>query len=174
MMKHLHSALLATVFTGTAAFAQELPGGATALSESHGSWIVSCQTVETKANCAITQNQQNQQNGQRILTVELGATAGAETVQGVMILPFGLRLADGITLSIDEETETTALAFSTCLPAGCVVPVTLEPALIAKLQAGKSATLLARANATGQDVVISVPLDGFAAALARQKALTGG
>lgn len=41
-------------------------------------------------------------------------------------MPFDLKLDQGTTVAIDEHTPLPALRFSTCLPAGCLVPLTFD------------------------------------------------
>ncbi|RDE07922.1 hypothetical protein DVH29_14045 [Pelagibacterium lacus] len=86
-----------------AAAAKGLPGGASSLNEAHGDWSVACAAREGSVQCAISQSQVSGQNGQRVLTIELRAAEGGEAINGVLILPFGLRLDEGVTLAIDES-----------------------------------------------------------------------
>src|SRR5919108_1346454 len=62
-----------------------LPGGASSLQETYQDWSLACQGTP-KAVCAVSQ-QQTQQNGQRVLAIELrrGADGG---VSGTLVLPF--------------------------------------------------------------------------------------
>src|SRR5262245_5086988 len=89
-----------------------LPGGASSLQETYQDWSLACQG-SPKAVCAVSQ-QQTQQNGQRVLAVELrkGADGG---VSGNLVLPFGLLLDAGATLQIDDGQPRAPLRFSTCL-----------------------------------------------------------
>lgn len=108
-MQHVHIVFamiscLALLGGGTiAAAAQGLPGGASSLNEAHGDWSVACAAREGSVQCAISQSQVSGQNGQRVLTIELRAAEGGEAINGVLILPFGLRLDEGVTLAIDES-----------------------------------------------------------------------
>ena len=148
-----------------------LPGGASSLTETHGDWTVACrlgqQDEQTIRLCALSQQQSNQQ-GQRVLAVELRpADDGAG---GVMILPFGLVLAQGVTLRIDESEAGEPLPFSTCLPAGCIVPISFDAARIEALSQGT--TLAVTATATnGGETNLAISLAGFTSALNRTREL---
>lgn len=107
------------------------------------------------------------QNGQRVLTIELRAVEGGEAASGILILPFGLRLDDGVTLTIDENAALPTLRFSTCLPAGYLVPLTFDAATVSALRAGGALVLTAVANDTDHEVSFSISLAGFTSVVVR-------
>lgn len=153
------------------AVAQGLPGGASSLNETHGDWLVACSAAEGVAHCVMSQTQVSGQNGPRVLAIELRpAKTGA---QGVIVLPFGLRLAHGVTLAVDENPPLPAMAFSTCLPAGCLVPLNFSGDVVMALRVGTALAVNAAANDTGQEVAFSISLTGFTSALERVAALNG-
>lgn len=155
------------------AFAQEksgLPGGATSLQESYQDWNLTCQSSTSAVACAVSQ-QQTQQNGQRVMAVELRRN-GDGTLAGNLVLPFGLLLDAGATLQIDDGQALEALRFSTCVPAGCIVPLSLGEETVAALRAGS--VLKIKVRSTDQkDVVLPVSLKGLAPALDRLGVLAG-
>lgn len=155
------------------AAAQGLPGGASSLNETHGDWAVTCLAPEGIVRCVVSQVQVNTENRQRVLTLELTATEAGNAAAGTLVMPFGLKLDDGITLGIDEATPFQNLRFSTCLPAGCLVPLMFDASTIAALRAGTVLAIKARANNGGQEVSLSVSLHGFTTALARVAELGG-
>ncbi|MEX0954008.1 MAG: invasion associated locus B family protein [Rhizobiaceae bacterium] len=55
---------------------------------------------------------------------------------GVLILPFGLRLDAGVRLVIDDGTAIDPPRFSTCRPAGCLVSLAFDVAMVTALNAG--------------------------------------
>src|SRR5690606_21603663 len=79
-----------------------LPGGASSIQETFGAWTVSCRIVEARKACTFSQARGNQQTGQRSLAIELKPPAEGKT-EGVLVLPFGLSLAAGIKLALDEK-----------------------------------------------------------------------
>ncbi len=161
--------LLATV--GSTA-AQGLAGGATSLSETHADWTVTCTTRESAVQCAMSQTQVRGENRQRVLAVEMTATEGGNSASGMLVMPFGLALDQGVVLSIDEGEFLPPLRFSTCLPAGCVVPLMFNQDAITAMRAGTALKAKAAANGSGQEVNFSISLSGFTSALARAAELT--
>lgn len=147
--------------------AQGLPGGASTLNETHGDWTVACVAPEGNVRCAISQSQVSGQNGQRVLTIELRAAESGAVANGTLVLPFGLKLDDGVSLALDEAEPFQTLRFSTCMPTGCLVPLAFEADIVSALRAGSVLALKASANDSGHEVALSVSLNGFTSALAR-------
>ena len=123
--KLIGGAVLFGVLLPVAALAQGLPGGASTLNETHGDWTVVCSAAEGPPRCVMSQTQVGGESRQRVLTVELRATEG-DAVGGVLVLPFGLNLDDGVSLAIDDAASFGSLRFSTCLPVGCLVPLDFD------------------------------------------------
>ena len=146
-----------------------LPGGASSLQESFGDWRVACVIRKSEKLCSLSQ-QHNQQNGQRVLAIEL-IPSGEDGASGTLILPFGLTLASGATLTVDDEPIGDALPFSTCLPAGCIVPLVLNASTVDRLNAGGTLKIGAAANTAASPLSFSISLQGFAAAMARTREL---
>lgn len=151
--------------------APALPGGASSLMETFGDWRVACQMDQAAIRCAMSQ-QQLSQDGQRVVTVEL-QTAPEDALAGNLVLPFGIQLDAGATLRIDEQPAMAPLRFHTCLPAGCVMRVSLDASTVTALRAGTKLHVEARTADTGQEFAIGISLNGFPSAIDRLKALTG-
>lgn len=149
-----------------------LPGGANALSETHGDWQVNCRMVTVEdtgqKQCALTQRQVNQQ-GQNVLAVEF-ATNG-DGLSGAIVLPFGLAVTEPVTLAVDEG-EATVLPFSTCVPAGCLVPVDVTDDMRAALRSGSTLAISAQ-GLDGSPISLAVSLAGFGSAANRVAELSG-
>jgi invasion protein IalB len=162
-------AFLAACWTGIlAAHAQQaptLPGGATSLNERHGDWTVACVVQDNNKRCSLSQQQVDAQSRQRMLAIELGAVTEGKA-EGALVLPFGLALEKGVVLRVDEGEPLPALAFRTCLPAGCVVPVSFDTGTIAVLRKGKKLQLEAVADG-GNPISFSISLAGLAGAFDR-------
>ncbi|MBM2709971.1 invasion associated locus B family protein [Mesorhizobium caraganae] len=164
--------MTASIVLSAPASSQEapaLPGGASSLQETYQDWNVACQSTP-KIVCATSQ-QQTQQSGQRILAIEL-RKGEADAVSGNLVLPFGLLLDAGATLQIDEGQPREPLRFSTCVPAGCLVPLSLDAETVAALRAGTALRIKAQ-DTDKKEVTLSVSLKGLAAALDRLKVLVG-
>ncbi|WP_127144325.1 invasion associated locus B family protein [Pelagibacterium montanilacus] len=157
---------LALGWTGSVP-AQGLPGGANSLNETHGDWTVACVAPEGVARCAMTQTQVQGESRERVLAIELTTADGGDGVTGLLVLPFGLNLDAGITLAIDEATELDPRRFSTCLPAGCLVPIAFDGNAYARLRAGTTVMVRANANGSTPEVTFTVSLNGFASASSR-------
>lgn len=145
-----------------------LPGGASSLNETYRDWRVTCVQQGTGKQCAMSQAQ-TQQNGQRVLAIELNAPTG-NAVAGTLILPFGLALDAGATFQIDDKPAMQPVRFRTCLPGGCIVSVNFDAATIVALRAGTALKIKATADG-GAATPFSISLQGFGTALDRVAAL---
>lgn len=150
----------------TAGVAQGLPGGATSLNETHGDWTVNCVAETGPARCMMVQVQVDGETRQRVLSVQLSALAEGNAVEGMLVLPFGLRLDAGVKLAI-EPGGLDPVRFSTCLPVGCVAPLAFDAATIAALRSSPEISIEVVADDTGQNIAFGVSLTGFASALER-------
>lgn len=159
-----------TTMDAPAAAPSNLPNGATSLNETYQDWVVLCSAADRGRACAMAQQQRKQDTNQLVLAVEFNAVAANE-LRGTLVLPFGLRLTDGVTLQVDDGAVSKPLAFVTCLPAGCIVPLAFDASMIKALRAGTTLKLVAKAHDNGQDVGLGVSLKGFAAAQDRASAL---
>ncbi len=147
------------------------PGGPSSLQETYQDWRVVCVQQEAQRRCAMSQ-QLAQQDGRRILALELSTDTGGETATGMLVLPFGLALDEGVTLTVDDAAPE-GLRFRTCLPVGCLVPLTLTASALEQLRNGNALKIAAAASDTGQPVSFAISLGGFSAALTRLVALSG-
>jgi invasion protein IalB len=89
-----------------------------------------------------------------------------------MVLPFGLAVDKPVTLTIDEGGSPIPLHFKTCVPVGCLVTLTLDPATVSSLRRGSVLNVKATAAETSQDTSFKVSLKGFGSAIDRTAALT--
>ena len=175
VLNTLRSLLMGFAFAAlsSSAFAQEggaFPNGATSLQEAYQDWLVSCAITDAGKQCALSQ-QQAQENGQRILAVELVVAADG-AVSGSLVLPFGLALDAGVALQVDEQVALPPLRFSTCFPVGCLVRLNLDQQLLTELRGGTALTIDVTVDGTNQPAALSVSLKGFAAALDRTQLLS--
>jgi invasion protein IalB len=157
--------MLAIALGGTAT-AQQLPNGASSINETYGDWSVNCRMIEGQKLCLLGHVQANSQNGQRLFAVDLRTPKDGKT-EGTIVMPFGLKLESGAVMKLDDKDLGQGLRFSTCVPQGCLMPVSLPAAATDAMKKGKTLTV-ASLNLSGGDVVsFNVPLAGFAAAIAR-------
>ncbi|MDT2019561.1 invasion associated locus B family protein [Methylocella sp. CPCC 101449] len=148
----------------TASAASTLPGGASSLNETYRDWRVACAQQGTQKQCVLSQIQ-SQQNGQRVLAIELNAP-NSNTVSGALVLPFGLALDSGVTFQIDEKPAMQPIRFRTCMPGGCLVAVNFDASTLAALRAGSALKVKATADG-GANAPFSISLQGFGTALDR-------
>ncbi|MFP3434680.1 invasion associated locus B family protein, partial [Paraburkholderia sp. SIMBA_061] len=71
-----------------------------------------------------------------------------------------------------DDAAAPNLAFSTCLPQGCLAPVSFDAKQVAALKAGTNINVTTTALSPSQPVAFKVSLKGFGAALDRIIALT--
>ncbi len=172
--RHLLLALSAATLT-TTAMAQTAEGvqGPSTLSETYEAWTVQCanrmEGEQAKRTCQMSQELLQQGTGQRVLMVAIGNTD--QGARATMVLPFGLRLSDGVSVNIAEE-EVLRGAYRTCLPAGCVSEIDLAEELLGKLANAETASVLMTAD-NGQPVKTDVSLKGFKPAYQRLVELAG-
>jgi invasion protein IalB len=145
---------------------ETLPGGASSVQETHGAWTVSCRIVEGRKVCGVSQVRSNQQTGQRSFAIELQPPRDGKT-DGVLILPFGLALGQGVKLTLDDKALGATTPFSTCVPNGCLVPVSFPAAQTDAMKKAKTLAVTAMPFDRIETAVFAVTLDGFAQALGR-------
>jgi invasion protein IalB len=147
--------------------------GPDTLVESYRDWVVRCAapTADGTRQCEMGQEiRQRGEGGRRVLSMAVQRGEG-ETAQVTFLGPFGVRLADGMGLRIDEAEEPQLrLAFLTCVPDGCIVAAPLAPELLELLRGG-SALEAEMVALNGETVRIGLSLTGFTAAWNRLGAL---
>jgi invasion protein IalB len=149
-----------------------LPNGASAINESYGDWTVDCRVTEGQKLCVLAQSQGNSQNNQRLFAIEL-RTPKDGRADGTILMPFGLKLENGAILRLDDKDLGQGLRFSTCIPAGCLLPVSFPTVATEAMKTGKTLTAAALNLSSGDPVAFNISLNGFAAALARIGQLGG-
>lgn len=151
-----------------AAPASTLPGGASSLQETYQDWQVACLQQGAGKRCALTQQQADPQSRQRVMAIEL--TTVGDKAEGVLVLPFGLALDKGVTLQVDDGPVGQPLRFRTCLPAGCLVPLSFDARMLTTLRRGTAIKAKVTTD-DGRETVLSISLKGLAPALDRTAAL---
>jgi invasion protein IalB len=145
---------------------ETLPGGASSVQETHGAWTVSCRIVEGRKVCGVSQVRTNQQTGQRSFAIELQPPREGK-IEGVLILPFGLALGQGVKLTLDDKALGQTTPFSTCFPSGCLAPVSFPTAATDAMKKAKTMAVTAMPFDRIEPAVFAITLDGFAQALGR-------
>lgn len=146
-----------------------LPGGASSVQESHGDWTVSCRIVEGRKSCMLLQALARS-TGETVLSLELVPVSETQA-EGILLSPFGLKLADGVRLSVDGTPFSTPFPFMTCVEAGCIVPVEFRAEQLDRLKNGKEALVSAANASSGAAVELKLSLAGFTTAFVRAREL---
>jgi invasion protein IalB len=152
--------------------AKQLPNGASSITESYGSWTVSCRINDGQKLCSLAQAQGNKQTGQRTFGIEFLTPKGGK-IDGTVLMPFGLKLDAGATTKLDDKDFGQPLHFSTCIPDGCLLPVSFSASATEALQKGTALSVTSIGLSNGQAVTFSISLDGFPAGLKRVSDLGG-
>jgi len=170
-MRILAGLLVALSLPAVAQQAVTLPGGASATTETHGDWTVRCQVRQPEGQiaCLVQQEQVDNQSRQRLIAMEV--VPNGDGLLGTLILPFGLVLDSGVTFQIDDKPAMQPTRFRTCVPAGCLIPVTFDAPTLVALRAGTVLKINAVAD-DGAAVPFSISLQGFGAALDRAGVLS--
>lgn len=121
--------------------------------------------------CALSQSLADTRSGERVLAVEL-ATPAIDHIEGMLLLPFGLRLADGVALKVDTVALGDTRPFLTCIANGCLVPVAFDASEISAIRAGSELTISGASADAGQPVDLQVSLAGFTMASNRSVELS--
>jgi invasion protein IalB len=146
--------------------ATPLPNGASTISETYGEWAVNCRFADGQKQCGLAHAQGNTQTGQRVFMIEFRTPKDGKT-EGTILMPFGLKLDSGVILKVDDKDLSQGLHFSTCVPQGCIVPVSLPTVATETMKKAKTLTVASLNLSNGEVVAFNVPLEGFAGGTAR-------
>ena len=155
-----------------AAAAAQLPNGANSLQETFGDWRLVCMVQEATKRCTLTQEQTSQQTRQRVLAIELGVNG--DKMEGILLMPFGLALDRGTTLQIDDQAAQAPLRFRTCLPAGCLIPLSFDAKTVAALRSATALKAKVTPADNTQEQAFAISMKGFGTALDRLNVLMKG
>jgi invasion protein IalB len=146
--------------------AATLPNGASSITETYGDWLVDCRLIDGQKQCLLSQVQSDRQTRMQLFAIILQPHRD-EKVEGTMVMPFGLRLAAGAVVKLDDMTFREGLSFSTCMPQGCLLPLSFPANVVASMKEAKTLTVASVSFSSGDVVAFKVSLEGFAAAIAR-------
>jgi invasion protein IalB len=144
----------------------QLPNGASSINETYGDWTVDCRIADGQKVCVFSQAQGNKQTGQRTFAIELRMPKDGKT-DGTILMPFGLKLDSGAILKLDDKDLGKGLRFSTCVPQGCLLPVSFPTVATDAMRKGKTLVVASLNLSNAQAVSFNISLNGFAAALDR-------
>lgn len=142
------------------------PEGASALSESYGSWTVTCTRAESKPVCLVTQSQGNARTGKREFVIEIKVPTEGRA-EGMILMPFGYVIEPGISFKLDETVLGKGAPYMSCSLDGCLVPISLPTLATDTMKSAKTLNVIGQKQDAKEPTTIPVPLDGFGQAFAR-------
>lgn len=142
------------------------PEGASALSESYGSWTVTCARAEAKPTCLVTQSQGNARTGKREFVIEIKVPAEGRA-EGMILMPFGYLIEPGISFKLDETVLGKGAPYLSCSLEGCLVPISLPTLATDTMKTAKTLSVIGQKQDVKEPTTIAVPLAGFGQAFAR-------
>jgi len=149
------------------------PAGASSVSEVYGDWTVVCAREGSGSpTCTLMQAQGSKTDGRRSFAIELRAPAEGRAA-GLILMPLGVNIEGGVQFKLDEATLGQGAPYLSCSQEGCIVPVSFPTLATDTMKTSKALTVTATRPDAKEPVVITVPLGGFAPALARAAALSG-
>lgn len=142
------------------------PDGASALSESYGSWTVTCTRAEAKPTCLVTQSQGNARTGKREFVIEIRVPAEGRA-EGMILMPFGYVIEPGISFKLDETVLGKGAPYLSCSLEGCLVPISLPTLATDTMKTATTLSVTGQKQDAKEPTTIPVPLAGFGQAFAR-------
>jgi invasion protein IalB len=127
-------------------------------------WLVRCQTAGGKTACTMSQQILAPTSRQAILQLHVGRAPDGNGHQLVVVMPLGVAVASGIAIQIGEAKRN--VAFTQCLPGGCVAPTTVDATLLELLKTGASGRV-GVVDRVGKTVAVPFSAKGFASAFAK-------
>lgn len=122
--------------------------------------------AQRSAQCEMFQRLNYAETGIRLVEFAIGAPQGEGNIsRGVIILPLGIYLPDGVLLQIDDGQSFKA-AIRSCTKNGCVSYINLNQDLLMMMAAGEFLTLHLKAD-DGQSIQVKMSLKGFAEKLTK-------
>ena len=133
-------------------------------------WLVRCQAVKEDVGCGMSQQILDQRARQPILQLHLARAPSGGGHQLVAVLPLGVSVPAGIVLQAGHAKRN--VAFTQCLPGGCVAPLAADTALIETLKSAKDGRV-AVVDRAGKTVAVPFSLKGFAPAFEKMESHGG-
>lgn len=143
-----------------------LPNGALSVNEAYGDWTVDCRTADSQKRCVLSQAQGNGQTGERVFAIELRTPHDGKT-EGTILMPFGVNLDSGVILKLDDKDLGKGLRFSTCVPRGCLLPVSFPTIATDAMRKAAKLAVASLNLSSGEAITFNISLNGFNSALDR-------
>lgn len=123
-------------------------------------WGIVCASNANGRFCTYSQELRRKEDNRLVVMMEV-KPEDAKRAKAGLTMPLGMQLDAGVTLQVDGKSLGSKLAYSTCVPEGCMVPVNLDAKSLATLQNGSVLKITGTA-AGGGKVELPMSLKGFA------------
>ncbi len=121
-------------------------------------WSVRCNDGEN-GHCEIFQRLIVRETGQRVVEFAIGFPEKGQPARGVMILPLGVLLTEGVKMKVDDG-QVFSFQVRFCSPDGCFAYVNLNDDLLGLMGSGDTARISFQ-NPSGETMNVDLPLVGF-------------
>lgn len=136
-----------------------------ALPENGEPWKIRCNSEEAKASeqkrgkCEVFQQLIVQETKQRFAEFAIGFPEGQTEARGIMILPLGILLEQGVEMKVDDQ-QSFKFKIRYCEPSGCAAFLSLNEQVLNMLRNGKIAKVTLQ-SAQGKTMGFEMSLKGF-------------
>jgi len=127
-------------------------------------WAIQCQQPEgADSEVCVMFQRQVLEDGRTLLLMTVREAPNQPQPVAMLQVPLGVLLQPGLSITVDDG-EPLELGYSICNNNGCIASFPLRDRIREALKRGINADVVV-ATANGQEIVISVSLKGFTAAL---------
>ncbi len=135
------------------------------LPESGEAWKIRCNSEEAntaeqkRGKCEVFQQLIVKESKQRFAEFAIGFPEGQTEARGIMILPLGILLEQGVEMKIDDQ-QSFKFKVRYCEPGGCAAFLSLNDQVLDMLRNGKTAKVTLQ-SAQGKTMSFEMSLKGF-------------
>ncbi|MEN0000813.1 MAG: invasion associated locus B family protein [Pseudomonadota bacterium] len=141
--------------------------GPSSIRETYGGWAVRCQQATENMQCDMAFEARQQDSQQLILRVTIMRAPDGTGANARILTPFGISLADGLQISVDEGEPFLSAAFRTCIAAGCIARTPVDNDALATIANSEQFQVTMQQLDDGGALNILMPTNGFQAAWQR-------
>jgi invasion protein IalB len=156
----------AAVFVWNLMSSSPMEKGPSTASFGFDAWLVRCQAVGDETGCGMSQRILDQRSRQPVLQLHMARAAKGQGHQLLVVLPLGVAVPPGIVIQIGDNKRN--VAFTQCLPGGCVAPLEIDQKYVSVLKSGAEGRI-GVVDRRGQTVAVPFSLKGFDGAFAKME-----
>ena len=132
-------------------------------SATYGDWVVRCEIPEgqTQKTCDMEQLAQMQGQTNPISRIAIPLPAKGQEAKLIVQLPVNVSLAGGVKIEVDAKDRGLNIAFTRCVPAGCLAETALKEEEMRRFRAETQPGKMLYKNAAEQPVTIPLSFKGF-------------